>query len=651
MSAQTDMTGRGECSLCPGSTSRWHKPSCSSPDIVVESSIPFCRSCQSKPSLQNIISQYESSNKSTAQPPPDESAGDLKLRWPESVPYVNQASEYIKPRPTKRRRQTIKSRPANRRRRATETECSIEHTTGSTIYPSPLSPNEFRLLCLTDACNKNYPIHATLETYSDDIYPDYETVSYTWGGEDGNSRLCRPIFIGPYWDVLPQTENCWQLLQFVRPTRGIRLIWIDAVCIDQNNTKERGIQVSKMAQIYRQCTKVILYLGPDIVPILDDRLPRRQGLHTMDPESLKRVLMHRYFTRIWVIQELILAPRAVVRVDQTDFYVDSTTQDIFSQWEQTAAPWLQYATRQRLEVSGSYEALKIISRSQSTDPRDRLFGILGLLPGSSQLRPDYSLSSQHIWIGFFAHCLFRQNSPWFLYHATGVHHQSPTPSWVPQWSLMQHWEYITPPNHKCEGIATSIHKDLTIIYNGAAIFHIFPNSESSYEDQFNHGTSICSRTGALLNLYLERLLPVPSSPVRIQSAFDCLGNMSDDYHIFKFETMYGSVYLVSGVALDELIIPERDHIFLFHAPENVSIPLVLREHSTVPNDDLPVSPPSQDSDYHIWRIPPKQFRLVGACLYAFLGTYFRESALYPHDHLGVQTPHLILEKCHKLMDR
>ncbi|KAI6085282.1 hypothetical protein F4821DRAFT_261121 [Hypoxylon rubiginosum] len=165
--------------------------------------------------------------------------------------------------------------------------------------------------------------------------------------------------------------------------------------------------------------------------------------------------------------------------------------------------------------------------------------------------------------------------------------------------------------------------------------------------------------------------------------------MSDDYHIFKFETMYGSVYLVSGVALDELIIPERDHIFLFHAPENVSIPLVLREHSTVPNDDLPVSPPSQDSDYHIWRIPPKQFRLVGACLYAFLGTYFRESALYPHDHLGcvmsedleipdpvdlfdtetrfthlpflhrartvglpqVQTPYSILERCHELLDR
>ena len=92
----------------------------------------------------------------------------------------------------------------------------------STIYSATLAPNEFRLACLTAPTDKDSPIHLTLETYTDDNCPEYKPVSYTWEGEDGNNSLSSPIFIEPYWDVLLQTRNCWEILRFMRPTRGIR---------------------------------------------------------------------------------------------------------------------------------------------------------------------------------------------------------------------------------------------------------------------------------------------------------------------------------------------------------------------------------------------------------------------------------------------
>ncbi|KAI4866210.1 heterokaryon incompatibility protein-domain-containing protein [Hypoxylon rubiginosum] len=622
MSTQADLTEDCLSSGSRGSSSRWHEPSCTDPDIVVEGSIPFCKACHSKPSLEDIISQHELSNMSTAQPPPDEPPHDMKLRWPESVPYVNQAPS-----------EDAESPSIKPLRHIGDAEHYEQDVTESIIYPSALAPDEFRLLCISIAPDKESPIHATLETYSDDNYPEYETVSYTWGGEDGDNHLCRPIFIGPYWDVLPQTENCWQLLRFVRPTRGVRLIWIDAVCINQRNFEERAAQVAKMAQIYRQCTKVVIYLGPHIAPILDSRFPLRRGLHTMDAASLEIVLRQRYFTRIWVIQELISSPRAVIRIGQTDFYVDSAMQDNFSEWKKTTTPWLQYAARQRLQVADSYEALAIISRSQSADPRDRLFGILGLLPGnkySSQLRPNYSLSIQHLWIGFFAHCLLRENNPWFLFHATGVHHQSSIPSWVPQWNSMVTWDYLPPPDPDDKYIFNSRYNQLGKV----VAIHSTPN-----KNLWNHRASVCSRTGTLCNLLLEHLFILPRAPVRIHDG------SNSAYHVFQVDQSEGPrLYLVSKSPLDILVRPMCDRLFLFQGRKDIVVFLVLRGNMHLDSGQRTIPLPNK-----------KQYHLVATCLYVSFGilkiTNSREIVQMPLNSLTKgETAHSVIENCRDKLD-
>ena len=134
------------------------------------------------------------------------------------------------------------------------------------------------------------------------------------------------------------------MLKYLRPRRGIRMIWIDALCINQKNAAERGSQVAKMSQIYSQCSQVVLWLGSDLVLQDPGNYPRRYRLsglgdsvpaHFHNQEdgyvspqrklNLAKLLERRYFSRIWVIQELILAPRILIPIRDLNFWADGAT--------------------------------------------------------------------------------------------------------------------------------------------------------------------------------------------------------------------------------------------------------------------------------------------------------------------------------------
>jgi hypothetical protein len=157
--------------------------------------------------------------------PPDEPHGQFNLWWPRDVPYINQKSR------DEAYEHASTSQNPDLGADLSKLTIGDNNVANSHIYLKTLARNEFRLACLTAAPGEGeFPVHLSLETYTHDNRPEYETVSYIWGGENGDSRLCRPIFIGPHWDVLLQTRNCWAMLQFARPRRGERMIWGDALC-------------------------------------------------------------------------------------------------------------------------------------------------------------------------------------------------------------------------------------------------------------------------------------------------------------------------------------------------------------------------------------------------------------------------------------
>jgi hypothetical protein len=72
------------------------------------------------------------------------------------------------------------------------------------------------------------------------------------------------------------------MLRYLRPQRGIRLVWVDAICINQNSFAERNAQVAKMGSKYQQSWQVVVYLGQDIVQPSPKRYSTLHELREID---------------------------------------------------------------------------------------------------------------------------------------------------------------------------------------------------------------------------------------------------------------------------------------------------------------------------------------------------------------------------------
>ncbi|RYP16106.1 hypothetical protein DL765_005307 [Monosporascus sp. GIB2] len=83
----------------------------------------------------------------------------------------------------------------------------------------------------------------------------YEALSYTWGGSWKSAEITLNE------RALRVTENLYSALQHLRFEDRDRILWVDAICIDQDNEKERGHQVGQMRSIYQNAEQVIIWLG------------------------------------------------------------------------------------------------------------------------------------------------------------------------------------------------------------------------------------------------------------------------------------------------------------------------------------------------------------------------------------------------------
>lgn len=87
----------------------------------------------------------------------------------------------------------------------------------------------------------------------------YEALSYVWGSPTGT----RPIICNG--EVLKVTPNCEAALRRLRLPDRSRVLWVDAICIDQssseNGQRERSTQVPMMGEIYNKASRTICWLG------------------------------------------------------------------------------------------------------------------------------------------------------------------------------------------------------------------------------------------------------------------------------------------------------------------------------------------------------------------------------------------------------
>lgn len=125
--------------------------------------------------------------------------------------------------------------------------------TSSKTYPGPAldAENAFRLLEL-QAGQIDDPVTIRLLACSFGTVP-YEAVSYFWGDTDqkseikvltdGDDHTCTAVSV---------TTKCHNALMTLRKTHEPQVLWVDAICIDQNSTSEVRHQMGLMAQIYEE---------------------------------------------------------------------------------------------------------------------------------------------------------------------------------------------------------------------------------------------------------------------------------------------------------------------------------------------------------------------------------------------------------------
>ena len=122
--------------------------------------------------------------------------------------------------------------------------------------PLDASKHQIRLLHLVPG-EEDEKLWCTFSVVSLDDNPEYEAASYVWGSwEDPGC-----IEVGADEEVVSITKNLQSVLRNVRSEEGPRTLWVDALCINQQDLAERGSQVGIMARVYEQAKCVLAYLG------------------------------------------------------------------------------------------------------------------------------------------------------------------------------------------------------------------------------------------------------------------------------------------------------------------------------------------------------------------------------------------------------
>ncbi len=116
--------------------------------------------------------------------------------------------------------------------------------------------DEIRLLRVK-AGKENHRLSCKLRRVSllDDPKPVYETVSYCWGGSNAKEAI---LLNGVKRDI---PSSAAQAIRRIRLLDADRDLWIDAICINQNDDTERGQQVSAMHKVYSQTRRNLIWLG------------------------------------------------------------------------------------------------------------------------------------------------------------------------------------------------------------------------------------------------------------------------------------------------------------------------------------------------------------------------------------------------------
>ena len=263
-------------------------------------------------------------------------------------------------------------------------------------------------------------------------YQFHTCLSYYWGPPDPENQI---IVNNRLFNV---RKNLHNFLMAARKQNLTVPLWIDALCIDQANLEERNYQVQQMAEVYQNAAEVLVYAGVATAHHqrnLDSLISRlgwtydifMEHCNATDFRTASRKLLRlipiwdwnamrsaesAYWTRMWVVQELLLGIK--LRVVFSSHTLDW---DHFLEYAHWAIPsvatasaprsssgfgtlelalrreWQQdhaHARSRAMHTSSQFQRLLLSFLYQDCENiRDRVYGIMGILPGTRNIPVRY----------------------------------------------------------------------------------------------------------------------------------------------------------------------------------------------------------------------------------------------------------------------
>ncbi|TGJ81926.1 hypothetical protein E0Z10_g6858 [Xylaria hypoxylon] len=309
--------------------------------------------------------------------------------------------------------------------------------------------------------------------------PSYECLSYTWDEHSGSS-LVHVVEKGRA-RAMHISGNLANILLHLRYADRPRVMWVDALCIDQNNDVEKGPQVARMGKVYRSAHRISIWLGKeenDSTRALNTMLwigakvtvdwvrlrvalrpecavPDFQDIDTgiplkpEDTEAIYHLCSRRWFERLWVRQEVILnEAQAVVQCGHYQVPWQPFRRGLACLYQKPRSwtPFDEKLNDRLLSLRGLMGQASTVplgyirasfGQSDCADPRDRIYALLEFLPEGDRAivgSPDYTKDVEVIFRDIVWRHIKHYGSLNMLSQCQIDSKLASTVSWTPDWT-------------------------------------------------------------------------------------------------------------------------------------------------------------------------------------------------------------------------
>ncbi|PMD58068.1 HET-domain-containing protein [Hyaloscypha bicolor E] len=336
------------------------------------------------------------------------------------------------------------------------------------LYSTLIGDASFRTIEVLPG-QKADPMRCHILCHSSPSATTYEALSYAWG----NPILSHSIFIED--KELKTTTNLHSAFVRLRDKKESRILWADAVCINQGDANEKPGQIRLMRQIYHKAQRVIAYLGEaadnsqeiyDLMgPITLIAFNRQHRLCEEEYEesglpprshstwrAFHQLFRRAWFTRYWVIQEIILGRevdlicgewvlpfKLFTRYIIRGAILELPFTDTRANNEQVGMAQLMRISQLLDSGSNSWKLihlLRLFRLARASNDHDYIYAILGIAAeaNDSALTIDYTESAEDTFLRFAKYFVTQGDGVQLLYSSHLKSAASTLPSWVPNWA-------------------------------------------------------------------------------------------------------------------------------------------------------------------------------------------------------------------------